>query len=200
MGLSTEPIIRPASPSDGRALAKLIDIAGEGIPSWLWTSMARPGQSALDVGEERAKRESGGFSYRHAQVAETSPDVAGMMLGYVIDEPSADDRAAVRDLPEPIRPFIELEHQAIGTFYVNALAVFPGRRGAGIGTMLLHAAEEQAEGQCASTMSIMVYAQNTGAVGLYRRLGYRAVAARPVLLHPCQPYYDGDVLLLTKEL
>jgi ribosomal protein S18 acetylase RimI-like enzyme len=195
-----EPLVRPATVDDAPILAKLIDIAGEGIPHWLWSGMAAADQSALAVGEERARRETGGFSYRNALVAEARNEVAGMMLGYRVAEPTAEDRADVASLPEPIRPFVELEHEAAGTFYVNALAVLPGRRGAGIGGALLRAAEARARELAATRMSIQVFGQNTGAVRLYRRFGYRQTDSRHVLLHPCQPYYDGDVLLLEKDL
>lgn len=35
---------------------------------------------------------------------------------------------------------------------------------------------------------------------LYRRTGFEIFAQAPVTLHPCQPYYTGDVLLLFKRL
>lgn len=192
--------LRAATPDNSYVLAKLIDIAGEGIPSYLWTAMAGPGETALQVGEARARRETGSFSYRNAIVAEVDGEVVGMMLGYVIAEPSEEDRAAIPDLPEPVRPFVELEHQSVGTFYVNALAVLPGRRGAGVGAKLLRAAEDRARELGVRRMSIQVFAQNDGAVRLYHRLGFHDAAESPVLLHPCQPYYDGVVLLLVKDL
>lgn len=200
MDSTNEIRLRAATPTDGRTLAKLIDIAGEGIPHWLWSGLAVDGQSALDVGEERARREAGGFSYRNAIVAERNAAVAGMMLGYRIAEPRAEDRAAVTDLPAPLRPFVELEHQSVGSFYVNALAVFPGRRDGGIGRTLLAAAEDRARSLGAAHMSIQAFEQNTGAVRLYERIGYERADTRPVRDHPCQPYYDGDVVLLLKAL
>jgi len=200
MTMHAKTNIRAATPQDARTLARLIDIAGEGIPNWLWTQMAENGQSALDVGEERARRETGGFSYRNALVSERDGEIAAMMLGYPISEPSAEDRAAVPGLPEPIRPFVDLEHQSVGTFYVNALAALPGRRGFGLGSALLRAAEERAAAQGVRRMSIQAFEQNSGAVKLYERLGYGATDSRPVLSHPCQPYYDGRVLLMLKDI
>ena len=54
--------------------------------------------------------------------------------------------------------------------------------------------------ELAKAMSIQVYEQNVGAVRLYTKLGYEIAAREPVRLHPCQPYYTGDVLLLIKNL
>lgn len=64
------------------SLARLVDIASEGISDWLWRSMADPEQTALDVGTARAERESGCFSYTNAIVVEFEDQVVGMMLGY----------------------------------------------------------------------------------------------------------------------
>ena len=192
--------IREATPEDAPALAKLIDIAGEGVPSWLWAQMAAEGQSPIEVGEQRARRDSGGFSWRNALVSERGGQIAAMVLGYRIDAPSEEDRAGIENLPETLQPFVELEHRSAGSFYVNALATLPGRRGLGLGSALMRAAETKAKAQGISLMSIQAYEQNTGAVRLYERLGYRRAETRPVLSHPCQPYYDGRVLLLLKDI
>ena len=95
---------------------------------------------------------------------------------------------------------MELEKHSVGTWYINALATFPGNRSQGLGSSLLASAERLARDNGTSTMSIQVYAQNTGAVRLYQRLGYKLHEKAPVRSHPCQPYYTGDVLLLIKDL
>lgn len=74
--------LRDATPDDARALAELIGIAGAGIPQWLWSAMAEPGEEVFDVGTRRARRTSGGFSWRNAIVAENDGAVIGMILGY----------------------------------------------------------------------------------------------------------------------
>ncbi|WP_375570836.1 GNAT family N-acetyltransferase [Ahrensia marina] len=195
--MSPSPRIRPAEPSDAPTLAKLIDIAGEGIPRWLWSRSSSDRQDPLDVGAERAHRTEGGFSYRNALVAERDGRPIGMVLSYAIDTAPDDDPD---DLPAPIAPFVELEAQSVGTWYVNALAVSAGWRGAGVGSALMQAAEDLALKAGYGSMSIQVYSQNAGAVQLYQRLGYRDHARARVREHPCQPYYDEDVLLLLKPL
>lgn len=189
--------IRPATADDATDLAMLIDIAGEGIPSWLWTQSAVEGQSPLDIGIARARRTGGGFSFTNAIVAERGGAVLGMALTYAIDAAPVDDP---NDLPAPISPFVALEAQSMGTWYVNALAIRAGARGNGIGTELLSRVEAMALAAGYPALSIQVYAQNEGAVRLYRRAGFEIVAQEPVRLHPCQPYYTGDVLLLIKHL
>ena len=197
MNLHSIPSVRQAEAGDAADLAKLIDIAGEGIPSWLWGQSCQAGQTPLDVGVERARREVGGFSYKNALVSEKGGGVLGMVLSYPIDEAPTGDPG---DFPAPVVPFVELEAQSVGTWYINALAVFAGAREAGIGTRLLYAAETQAAAAGYPAMSIQVYSQNTGAFRLYQRLGYKIAGRAKVRLHPCQPYYTGDVLLLLKRL
>ncbi len=197
MNVQAFSTIRQAEASDARDLAKLIDIAGEGIPAWLWAQKCQAGQTPLEVGAERAQRAEGGFSYRNALVAEKNGEVLGMVLGYPIDAASTGDPS---NFPAPIAPFVELEAQSVGTWYINALAVFAGNRESGIGSKLLNAVEVQAAAEGYPVMSIQVYAQNVGAHRLYQRLGYTIAARSEVRLHPCQPYYTGDVLLLLKRL
>ncbi len=197
MNIRSLPSIRQATAQDARSLAKLIDIAGEGIPNWLWSQQCSAGQTALDVGVERAQRPEGGFSYTNAMIAEQDGTPLGMVLSYPIDAAPEDDPD---DLPAPIAPFVALEKLSVDTWYINALAVFAGQRGTGTGTRLLQAAEDLAVSNGSAAMSIQVYGQNTGAVRLYHRLGYEQVAMAPVREHPCQPYYTGDVLLLIKAL
>ena len=197
MNIQNQTLIRQADISDAEHLAKLINLAGEGIPNWLWTRSCIEGQTPLEVGIERAKRNTGGFSYTNALVAKRRGQTLGMVLSYAIAEAPTDNPD---DLPAPIAPFVALEKLSVDTWFINALAVFPEGRNQSIGTQLMAAAEDQAKRRGFSKMSIQVYAQNTGAVRLYDRLGYTLVAREPVRLHPCPPYYSGDVLLLMKNI
>lgn len=181
-------------------MAKLIDIAGEGIPNLLWSKLAEPGQSALDVGQARACRDVGGFSYRNALVADGDESVVGMVLGYIVGQP---DEAETKDLeksPDFARPFATLEHHSAGTFYIDALAVLPGWRGCGVGSRLLKAAEQRARTLGVRSMSIQHFAQNKNAAKLYSRIGYQFSAQNTGPSSPCQPYHTGDVGLLIKPL
>ena len=46
----------PATKEHAPALAYLINLAGEGIPAYLWQSQAKNGESPLEVGIRRAAR------------------------------------------------------------------------------------------------------------------------------------------------
>lgn len=189
--------IRQAEPSDAESLAKLINLAGEGIPNWLWTRACVEGQTPLEIGIERAKRKTGGFSYANALVAKSGGNPIGMVLSYAITEAPTDNPD---DLPAPIAPFVALEKLSVNTWFINALAVFAESQNQSVGSKLLSAAETLARTNGFDRMSIQVYSQNTGAVRLYERQGYLRAASEPVRLHPSPPYYTGEVLLLMKSL
>ena len=62
---------RWATRADASVLARLVNFAGEGMPLYLWEKMGQEsGESAWDIGAQRAQRESGAFSYRNTIVRE----------------------------------------------------------------------------------------------------------------------------------
>lgn len=189
--------LRPARRSDATALAALVDMAGEGMPVFMWSRMREPGQSVFEVGRARAQRESGGFSYRNATIAETDGEVAGGLVDYRLDDPY--ETGDLDALPEMVRPLVLLEAKAPGTWYVNVIATFPEFRRRGIGARLLAAAEERARASGADALSIIVASENRAAHRLYERTGYRFVSGAPAVVFPgCA--HGGDWLLLVKRL
>lgn len=76
-----------------------------------------------------------------------------------------------------------------------SLSVDPAMRGAGLGSRLLAAAEDDARARGASAMRLEVRSDNAGAIALYRRHGYRHMGNR-------ESYYadGGDALRFGKTL
>lgn len=200
MNSAKEYKIRPACFEDARAIARLIDIAGEGIPNLIWSNMAEPGQSALDVGQANACCDVGGLSYRNALVAEAEGSVVGMILGYIVEQPDEEISEDPAKLPDLARPIVALEAQSVGTFYIDALAVLPAWRGCGVGSRLLVAAELRARNLGVANMSIQNFVHNRDTVKLYSRAGYKFSAQSAALSPRCQHYFTGDVELLFKAL
>jgi ribosomal protein S18 acetylase RimI-like enzyme len=188
---------RPAVKADASALAVLVDIAGEGLPAHLWSTLRAPGQSILEVGRERAARETGGFSYRNAVVAEVDGEVAACLVGYRLDDPY--DLGDLEQVPPLVRPLVLLEAKAPGSWYVNVLATFPEFRRQGIGMALLRIAEESAREEGAHALSVIVAAENEPAARLYKATGYDALATEPIFAFPGCPH-GGDWLLMVKPL
>src|SRR5262245_40852986 len=114
--------IRPAILRDADALAGLVNFAGEGLPFYLWTKMAKDGEDPWSVGRARASREEGSFSYRNATVIEQDRAIAACLIGYpIVNDPEAVDEAK---MPAMFVPLQQLENLAPGTWYVNVLASY----------------------------------------------------------------------------
>lgn len=190
------PPYRRATRADASALSELIDMAGDGVPSVFWARVARPGETAADVGRRRARREKGSFSYRNALVADPGDGAVAALVGYPLpDRPEP----IPPDLPAKFIPFQELENLACGTWYVNALATYPAHRGRGYGTGLLRLAEGRARALHLLAVSLAVVDANADARRLYERLGFRAVAARP-LPRGVWPGPGESVVLMTRAV
>ena len=192
--IELEPPYRPATPEDAFALAELVNIAGEGLPLYLWTKMAEPGETPWDVGQRRAKREDGSFSYRNAIVLEKDRQVIACLIGYPLpDEPAAID---YDEMPAMFVPLHELEDLAPGTWYVNVLATYSDHRGKGHGTQLLSIAERVASESEKAGLSVIVSDGNIGAGRLYERCGYRQVAERRMVKEDWENPGENWVLLV----
>ncbi len=190
-------LFRPATKADASALAVLVDIAGEGMPAHMWATLAAPGQSILEVGRERAARDTGGFSWRNAVIAEMGGEVAACLVGYRLDDPY--DLSALAEMPPMVQPLLKLEAKAPGSWYVNVLATFPEFRRLGIATKLLEIAESKGREADAPALSVIVGSWNETAARRYRRAGYDNVATEPALPFP-ESHPEGDWVLMVKSL
>ncbi len=184
---------RHATPQDARAMAELVNIAGEGMPLYLWTRMAGAGESPWAIGQQRAKRESGGFSYRNAVLREDGGSVVSALIGYPL--PDAPEPTNYQELPAMFVPLQQLEDLVPGTWYVNVLATYPDYRGKGYGAGLLSIAEQLAADTNRTGLSIIVSDANTGARRLYERQGYAEIASRPIVKESWQNPGENWVLL-----
>lgn len=175
---SLQPPFRAATPGDAKLLADSMNEAGDGLPFYLWRKIADSEEAAWDIGMARARRGEGGFSYRNAIIIERDGEASGCLIGYELaDQPGA----IPDDITAMFRPLLELEILAAGTWYVNAVAVVQHHRKTGLGGRLLDLAERMARALGKRGVSLIVSDANTGAMRLYRRLGYREAARRPMV-------------------
>ena len=189
--------IRKAVKSDAKDIAKLALIAGEGIPAYFWAQSAKQEQPIEAVGAARLLSEKDNFSYRNVHVAVIDDNVAAMILAYRL--PDADNAEDLDELPEFIRPLVELEQCVPASFYINMIATYPQYRNMSIGTKLMSIVDRLASDAGCSISSIEVFDQNEGALRLYQRLGYKIIEKRQVVPHTCH-LYDGHILLLTHHV
>ena len=170
---------RMAGPEDAFAMAELVNMAGEGLPLYLWSGIAAPGQSPWEVGQNRARREYGSFSWRNTIVRDDCGQVAAAMVGYALAEDP--EPASYTDMPPMFVPLQQLEDMVPGTWYVNVLATYPSFRNKGYGKNLLGLAEVMARGAHCRGLSIIVANTNDNARKLYDSLGYLQLGEQPVV-------------------
>lgn len=188
--------IKDASKDDAVDLAYLINLAGEGIPEYLWKNIAEKGESPWEVGAKRAAREEGGFSYNNARICVAENILQGMILSYQQDNPY--HVGNINDFPPIVRPLIELESKAPGSWYINAVATFEQYRSQGVAQALILDAENKAKACGCDAISLIVASENRRAKKLYDFLGFNIADALPVVTFPgC--HYAGKWLLMIKE-
>lgn len=191
--------IRPARRSDAAEMALLMNIAGHNMPSFVWSMLDADSnvESPIETGRLRAMRDEGSFSWRNTELAEQGDEVVGLLAGYrQPDVISASEDAG--DVHPVFAPLVGLEAEAAGTWYVNALAVYPVWRGHGIGSALLRRADARAVETAAKGLSLITADAFPDAVRLYEKHGYRVRDERPFVPYPDGPD-SGRWLLMVKE-
>lgn len=79
--------------------------------------------------------------------------------------------------------------------HILKVATLPAFRRFGLGTRLMHVAEDHAREMAGETLTLEVRLTNTPAIGMYESLGYQAMGVRP-------GYYadESDALVMTKRI
>ncbi len=137
--------------------------------------------------------------YKNYWVALDGGEIVGGLLAFPYDDqdPDSDHPLLPADRLVLEKPFEEIE--APGTYYIHALSVYPEFSRRGIGSVLLALAKERAIVNDISELSLYVFAENSGAVSLYKKHGYQETGRRPLIPHPKFTYF-GDALLMTYQV
>lgn len=184
--------IRPAEPEDAGDLARLINLASEGMSLYLWQQSAPKGHDPWDYGRERACNPQVGFNWRNSTVATLDGAVAGSVVFYPLP---AEPEPIGADVPAMFIPILELENLAPGTVYINVLAVYPEYRGRGVGRALMEHVESEAYGR---DLSLVVENANDVARSLYHSLGFVTEASRPIVDGGWGPSGDAYCLMVRR--
>ena len=184
-------IFRAARKTDCRMIAKLYSISSDGVADYIWTTLAGPGESILDVGQRRYEREGTPFSYENCTIVEVDGGIAGMLIAFPMhvdpNEPGTDDPV--------LAPYAKLEED--NSYYICGIAILLPFRGRGIGSALLQRAEKDAVSRGYDKTSLIVFEENRGAKRLYDRFGYAEVARAAIVTHPLI-HHSGDAILMVK--
>lgn len=186
---------RPAEKGESRTIARLYSMSSDGVSDYIWTTLAKPGEDILDVGERRYSDESLLFSYKNCIVAERRGEIIGMLAAFPMYLPDGPNSSSE---PDPVLvPYARLEKDRC--YYIMGVAVLPEYRGRGIGTKFLELAAEKAREHGLTQLSLIVFEQNVGARKLYERHGFYEIAREEVVPHELI-HYTGYALLMVKDI
>jgi len=193
-------VLRPAKEADIPDLTHLFIIAADGIVDALYHDLV-PGVPTEKLFEWRFSQAGSVKSYEYCWIAQQGPRAIGMVHAFPIDglAKAPSDPRLTADRLAVLAPIAELDEKARGSYYINVVAVYPDCRSGGIGSRLLARAMSDAQQQGFAEASLVVFEQNSGAVSLYRRLGFEIVARSPVAPHPLVRR-AGDMVLMTRRL
>ncbi len=184
---------RRAMSADALEMAELVNIAGDGLPLYLWGKLARPGQTAWDAGRERAKLGMGGFAFNNTVIREVKGKVAACLIGYSLaDSPKTPGEPVLAAL----MPLQELQAMLSATWYVNVLAVFPEYRRKGFGRELVHLAGLLGNDAHCESLSLIMSDANITARQFYEANGFAAFATRPIVQESWQHSGKNWVLMI----
>ena len=187
-----EAPFRPATIEDCYDIARLFKVASGGVAEYTWATMQAdyPGLSPIEIGERRYASDKTVFTYNNSIVASQDDQVMGVLVTFPIAD-EVDEPSETQD--QVLAPY---SLEAPGSWYICAMALFPEFRGQGLGTKLLAIARSQAQDRGFNELSLLVFEQNTGAVRLYERNGFKTVDRAPVVPHKLIQY-TGNILLMT---
>lgn len=191
--------IAPAEKADAAGLTVLADIAGHGLPSWLWyRARDKEGfHSVMEVGRERVLSDDHVLSHRNMVAAKVDGVLAGMLLDYALNTPNSE--VDIAESGPVLGSLLRLENRVPGCWYVNMLAVFRQYRGMGIGRRLLDESEKRAITAGRREMGIIVEDDNP-ARRLYADFGFKAVGTEPFLPFGGSLKTDGEWVVMRRPV
>jgi GNAT superfamily N-acetyltransferase len=195
-------VIRDAVLADTMDLARLAVMAGHGLLDIFYRGLV-PGKSTVEIVAERRMLRTGNFAelvnWRVAM------DRDGRVLGALnsfphdIFDKSEPDPLLTAERLAVVDALTELEVSAKGTYYINIIAVFPERRKAGVGRMLMAEAERLARRNGFRRLALNTFEADTGLVDFYRGHGFQILATRAIVPHP-DLEHGGNWALMVRDL
>jgi ribosomal protein S18 acetylase RimI-like enzyme len=187
-------VLRAAEREDAAELAVLVDIASHGFATWLWYGAVMRGDkdTAMEQGRSRMRNDHEPGTWKDAMVAEWDGEIAGVSIGYDLEE-------SVRDMVAPhpvIKPLLDLQVTVIGSRFIDSLGVYRHHRRKGIGRALLAREIEKAKGR---QVSLITESHNETAQALYFASGFVEKARLPAV-----PLFEDskrhDWVLLARDM
>lgn len=197
--LSAASGIRRAKPGDALSCAQLLLMASHGLAEAVFRDLI-PGQPTDQIiATRRIEPEGRSSSYTHWWVAEGDhAEIAGGINAYALtgDFLPVREELLTEERIRLLRPMIELDAEATGSYFINILAVFPEYRHAGLGRRLIAFAIQKAREAGCTAVSLTTFEDDSRLISYYRRIGFTTIASRPI--HPHELLHARGNLVLMK--
>jgi ribosomal protein S18 acetylase RimI-like enzyme len=189
---------RQGRKKDSRKIAELDYIASDGAIEYLFHDLV-PGLSPVDIVASNIKNDIYPYSFRSAIVAEYRNEVIGFSLSFPSKYHSLTDEMRhffPKDRLEHFKHFFTTRIE--GSYYIDSLCVEKKYRNFGIGTKLIDLTKIKARNEGYTSLSLMVFADNTRALQLYKNIGFKLIKTVELKSHELMPHQGGCLLIERK--
>jgi ribosomal protein S18 acetylase RimI-like enzyme len=189
---------KPAEKKDSMRLAELINIASGGVVEYLFHDLI-PGMTSVQAVAHNLENDNYPHSCKSAIVAEDENDVVGMALSYPSSYHKITDEMRAFFPAQRLERFEDFYSSRVeNSLFLDALGVEASHRRQGIGTSLVELTKEKAQKSGYELISLIVFADNSPALALYKFLGFEAVQEIKLEGNEFIPHQGGCVLLRCK--
>ena len=186
---------RTARKADCTRMAELINIASGGVVEFLFHDLA-PGLTPQQVVAHNLEIDQGYYTFKNAIVAVTEDQVVGVALSFpaLYHEITAEMRQYFpKDRLDHLTEFYAA--RVDDSFLLNALCVDQKWRRNGIGSKLISLTKKKATQSGFKVLSLMVFADNSEALRVYHRHGFKVFATVQLNSHEHIPHEGGCLLM-----
>ncbi len=193
--MTQEVTYRLGRKPDCRRIAELDNIASSGAIEFLFHDLI-PGMTPVDIVASQLEQDRYPYTFRSVIVAECGSRTVGTAFSF----PS--QYHGITDQMRNYFPADRLEHfkrffttRIEGSYYLDALCVDETFRRQGIGGKLIDLTAVKARQEGFSSLSLIVFADNTSAIRLYEKKGFSVVNPVELKPHRLIPHQGGCLLM-----
>lgn len=186
---------REGKKEDCHRIAEFDYIASDGVVEYLFHDLI-PNISAIEILSDGLEQDVYPHTYRSCIIAESNKQIVGMTLSYPAQYHCITEEL-INFLPlDRLERFREFYSSRVkGSYYLDAMCVDEIYQGKGIGKSLLEHTKIKAGSEGYRELSLIVFADNERAIGLYEKQGFKNVKHIKLEPHRLIPHDGGCILM-----
>lgn len=186
---------RQGKRDDCRRIAELDYMASGGAVEYLFHDLLA-NKSALELVSDSLEKDIYPHTFRSCIVAESNQGIMGMALSYPAQFHCITDELVNFLPPDRLQRFREFYSARVeGSYFLDAICVDEKYRGIDIGKTLLEQTKIKANREGYNELSLIAFADNTRAIRLYEKQGFKRVKHIELEPHELIPHEGGCVLM-----